>query len=87
MTLCLRSLRKTGRLLIAEDVCEAGCVGLRLMAAAEAAGIPLKGSALLNLGDGVVTHGKPEELLRLYGMDAEGLTAKALLLLDGGDGL
>ena len=72
-SLCLESLRKTGRLLFAEEVCEPGCVGKRLLALAEEQGICLKQAALLNLGDGIVTHGTVDELARLYHMDGQGI--------------
>ena len=82
----LASLEKTGRLVIAEEVCAPGCVGERLLAAAAGKGLALKGSALLNLGDGVVAHGSVPELLREYRLDGEGIAAAALSLLgDGGE--
>lgn len=79
----LQSLKKTGRLLIAEEVCAAGCIGERVLSAAQRSGVIVRRSALLNLGDGVVTHGKVTELLERYGMDANALAEKALTLLDG----
>ena len=82
---CMDSLKKTGRLLIAEDVCASGSVGQRLLAVCEKEGIPLKASALVDLGDGVAPQGKPEELYRLYGMHAEGLVSRALEILDRGE--
>ena len=84
MQRCLDSLKKTGRLLVAEDVCASGCIGEQLMARAEASGIAVQ-STLLNLGDGVVTHGTVEQLLRLYQMDAEALQAHAEELLNRED--
>ena len=80
MLRCLESLKKTGRLLIAEDVCAAGSIGEQLLAEAEEERIELR-STLLNLGDGVVTHGTVPQLLKLYQMDAEGILAHALRLL------
>ncbi len=78
---CLDSLKKTGRLLIAEDVCAAGCIGEQLLAEAENAGLAVQ-STLLNLGDGIVTHGSVAQLLKLYQMDAEALLAHAEELLN-----
>ena len=80
---CLDSLRRTGRLLFAEEVCAAGCVGGRLLAAAEEQGIALRSCALLNLGDGIVVHGKVSELQKLYHLDAEGIAEQALRLIGG----
>lgn len=79
----LRSLEKTGRLLIAEDVCAAGCVGERLLAAAAARGLRLKASRLINVGDGIVPQGSVLELLREYGLDGEGIARAARSLLRG----
>ncbi len=81
MLRCLDSLKKTGRLLMAEDVCAAGSIGERLMARAEESGINIH-STLLNLGDGVVTHGTIPQLLKLYQVDAEGILAHAEELLN-----
>ena len=79
----LRSLRKTGRLLFVEEVCAAGCVGERLLVEAQRASVELRSSALLNLGEGVVTHGSNDELLRSLGLDAGGIAARALSMLEG----
>ena len=79
----LASLRKTGRLLVAEDICACGCVGERLLAACAREGVALKGLRLLNLGDGIVAQGTVPELLRLYRLDGEGIAAEALALVRG----
>ena len=76
----LASLRKTGRLLAAEEACRAGCLGERLLAQAEIDGICLKAARMLNLGEGVVQSGTRAELLRDYGMDVEGLVRAGLEL-------
>ena len=76
----LSSLRKTGRLLMAEEVCAAGCVGKRILSACAEKGLSLHGAKLLNLGDGVVPHGTVAELRRDYGIDARAITRTALAL-------
>ncbi len=81
---CLQSLRKTGRLLFAEEVCAAGCVGERLLTAAELRGLSLKAAKLVNLGEGIVTHGNQKELLRLCALDADSLAAAAEKLTEAG---
>ena len=81
-SVCMDSLRTTGTLLTVEDACRAGSVGTKLLAEAAASGVTLKGSALLDLGDGVVTHGTPERLHHELGMDAEGIFRKAMELLN-----
>lgn len=76
--LTLNSLKKTGRLLMAEEVCASGSVGEQLAAAVAESRVPLKGIKLLNLGDGIVTHGSVQELLRDYGLDGEGIVRSVL---------
>ena len=76
--LTLNSLKKTGRLLMAEEVCAPGSVGEQLAAAVAESRVPLKGIKLLNLGDGIVTHGSVQELLRDYGLDGEGIARSVL---------
>ena len=70
----LASLRKTGRLVTAEDVCAYGSVGTRLLAACAEEGLALTASKTLNLGSGIVRHGSVAELQKLAGLDAESLT-------------
>ena len=68
----LASVRQTGRLFIAEDTADAGCVAHPIISALAEAGIP----ALVrhrNTGDGFVVHGSVTELYRLCGLDAESL--------------
>ena len=55
--------------MIAEEVCEAGCVGSILSTLAAEAGIPVK-AKLLNLGSGIVPHGGRAQLMLDYGIDA-----------------
>ena len=73
----LRSLKKTGRLLTAEDVCAHGSIGSRLLAACAEEGLKLKNSAALDLGSGVVAHGSVNELMKLKGLDAESIAKTA----------
>ena len=72
---CIGSVRKTGRLLVAEEVCSVGCVGSALLAAISVAGVKLKAAELLNLGDGIVRHGTVDELRRETGIDAASIAA------------
>ena len=84
-TLCLASLRKTGRLLSAEEACRSGSVGTSLLSAVSEAGVPLRGCALLDLGSGIVRHGSPEQLRRELGLDAEGICKAARGLMNEKD--
>lgn len=72
----LRSARKTGCLLVAEETVCAGCVGKELLAALNDADerVPVR---LCNLGDRFITHGAARELYRLAGLDAAALAEAA----------
>ena len=71
------SVRKTGRLLVAEECVEMGGVGQRLAAGLLAAGVPVKGLALASAGRGFVTHGAVPRLRQLCGLDGESLYHRA----------
>ena len=75
-SLALSSLKKTGKLVAAEEVCAAGCLGSRLLSQACEEGLALNGARLLNLGKGIVAHGDRKLLMRDHGIDA-GSIAKA----------
>ena len=77
------SLRKTGRLLIAEDVCSKGSVGESILAGAAKEGLALKNALLCDLGDGIVEQGNVDELLREKGLDPESLAEKAKRAIEG----
>ena len=64
------SVQKTRRLIVVEDVCDFGCVGGQILASL-AGGTGEISVRLLNLGDGIVTHGSVDELRRVCGIDAE----------------
>jgi 1-deoxy-D-xylulose-5-phosphate synthase len=72
-----RSLRKTGRLLVAEEVARQGCVGMNLLAMAQEEGIPLKAAKLLNLESGIVQQGTVSQLRAYCGIDSEGIFQQA----------
>ncbi len=74
----LRSLKNTGRLVTAEDVCAFGSVGSRLLAACAENGVALKNAKTLDLGNGIVAHGSVEELLKQKGLDAESIANVAM---------
>lgn len=73
----LRSLRKTGRLLTAEDVCAFGSVGSRLLATVAEEGLALTNAKSLDLGNGIVQHGSVDELEKLAGLDAQSIAETA----------
>lgn len=80
--LVMRSLRKTGKLLISEDVCEAGCVGSRILEEAAISEIDIRAAKLLNLGEGIVPHGTVAELLHDFGLDADGIVSAPMEMMD-----
>lgn len=80
--LVMRSLRKTGKPLISEDVCEAGCVGSRILEEAAISEIDIRAAKLLNLGEGIVPHGTVAELLHDFGLDADGIVSAAMEMMD-----
>ena len=81
----LASVRRTGALLVAEEACAAGSVGEKLLAAAEQAGIALRASRLVNLGDGLLPHGEPWKLREMKGLDNGSLARTVLEMLHGED--
>ena len=70
------SVQKTRRLIVVEDVCDFGCVGGQILASL-AGGTGEISVRLLNLGDGIVTHGNVDELRRVCGIDAEAVVKNA----------
>lgn len=75
-----QSVRKTGTLLVAEEQGGRGCVGQRLAARLEQAGVPAR-TALLNCGEGFVPHGAASLLKRDLDLDGAGIARKALEVL------
>lgn len=79
----ITSLKKTGKLLVLEDVCAAGCIGNDILALAEENSVALSAVSLNNLGDGIVAHGSVAELTVDCSLDTESLYVKALSLIRG----
>ncbi len=71
----IASAKRTGALVVAEEVCSSGCIGGRILAeAGPDAGFRAR---LLNLGEGIVGQGGTEKLRALCGIDAAGIAAAA----------
>ena len=70
------SVAKTGRLVVAEDCIDMGCVGRRIVSSLTDAGITPKTVLLQNLGTGFIPHGSVAQLRKLYSLDAESLSSK-----------
>ena len=75
--LCKTSVKKTGRILVCEDVCAAGSVGHDILSALECSGVKPERAVLLDLGDGIVSHGTVSQLRHEKGIDAEGIASCA----------
>lgn len=79
----IRSVAKTGVLLVAEETAANGCVGQRLAALLEQEQVAAK-VALVNCGEGFVPHGKTELLKKDLSLDGEGIAKKAWEVLGHG---
>lgn len=79
----IQSVQKTGVLLVAEEAAQEGCVGQRLAAQLELAGVPAK-VELVNCAEGFVHHGKTELLKKELSLDGEGIARKAWEVLGRG---
>ena len=77
MPVTLDSLRKTGKVIVVEETCQAGAMGERILSLREESGVHLQKSWLLNLQDGIVPHGTVKELRRLWGIDALAIACTA----------
>lgn len=78
-----RSVQKTGVLLVAEECAEQGCVGYRLAARLEMAGVSAK-VELINCGRDFIPHGSVELLRKSLSLDERGISNRALALLGYG---
>lgn len=71
---------QTGRVLVVEEVCAQGSVGMSLAADLAEHGVPMKGLKLLNCGDQFIPHGSVGQLRELLGLTAEQIAAAGLEL-------
>ena len=76
----LESVRRSGHLLVAEECVEQGSVGVRTLAALEAAGVQAR-TALVNCGRDYVTHGAVNLLKKSLGLDRDSLFRRAMEVL------
>ncbi len=73
----LESAGKTGRVLVAEECADQGCIGRQLAAEFALAGVRVKSLILCNTGDGFVPHGSVDDLRRLCGLDGKTIAHRA----------
>ncbi len=78
MDMVAACVRKTGRVLVAEECVDAGCVGRRIGAELMLRGEGGVKLALVNLGDRFIPHGTVAQLRALCGIDGSSLCKKAL---------
>lgn len=78
----LESLRKTKRLIVPEESCEAGCVGEHILSMCQMENITLEQTKLLNLKDGIIVHGRVEQLRTIYEIDGTGIAKAVLSMFD-----
>ena len=76
----IKSIGKTSRLLMAEEVCSSGCVGEKLIARAALSGAAVNNVKLLNLGEGLVAHGDHASLMKEQKIDAAAIAEAAVEL-------
>ena len=69
--------QKTGRLVVAEECVDAGCVGRRIAAGLALGGVTGVRLALVNLGDRFVRQGTVAELRQLCGIDGASIARRA----------
>lgn len=77
-------IRKTGRLVIAEECVDTGCVGRRIAAELALRGMGSVQMALVNLGDRFVQHGTVAELRQLCGIDGASIARRILEVMEHG---
>lgn len=67
------SVRKTGRLLVAEECVSMGCIGQRIGAALAECGVAPRVMKLCNTGDSFITQGTVTQLRKLCSLDVKSL--------------
>ena len=78
-----RLCEKTGRLIVAEECNDSGCVGRTIISELALAGVPVK-AALMNLGDQFVPQGSVAQLREMTGIDGAGICQKAMEVVANG---
>jgi len=83
LSAAVASVGKTGHLVVAEDVCRAGGMGEKLLAALSEGGVPVCHARRLDLGSGILENGAPEDLRKKTGLDGEGIARAAMEIAHG----
>ena len=78
-----RLCEQTGRLIVAEECNDSGCVGRTIISELALAGVPVK-AVLVNLGDQFVPQGSVAQLREMTGIDGAGICQKAMEVIANG---
>lgn len=78
-----RLCEQTGRLIVAEECNDSGCVGRTIISELALGGVPVK-AALVNLGDQFVPQGSVAQLREMTGIDGAGICQKAMEVIANG---
>lgn len=78
-----RLCEQTGRLIVAEECNDSGCVGRTIISELALAGVPVK-AALVNLGNQFVPQGSVAQLREMTGIDGAGICQKAMEVIANG---
>lgn len=83
------SVRKTGRLMVVEEVIQQNCAGMALAAELMAQGVPVSKLRLLNCGTDFIPHGSVEQQRDLLGIGWEQIAAcgREMTQAEGGGNL
>lgn len=72
-----KSVEKTRKLIVVEEVCSAGSVGEKIITRLNQFSDMNVSMRLLNLGNGIAVHGTVDDLMKLYGIDADSIVSCA----------
>lgn len=81
----IQSVRKTGRLVAAEDVCRPGSMGEKVLAALAEASVSPRAVRRIDLGDGILENGAPNDLRKMTGLDGEGIARAVREIMNAED--
>lgn len=80
----IESVRRTGRLLVAEECAAMGSMGARIAASLAQGGVAPRAMALRNTGETYITQGTVPQLRKLCGLDVKSLYQAAREVLEHG---
>jgi len=81
----IKSAAESGRIIIAEEACQSGCLGTKILSELVIAGAEIKAAKLINLGNGIIVHGEVRELWQKYEIDSAAICRAAREMTEGAD--